>query len=119
MTALAQDIQALLSALPGLSGGAWHVINDAQPPVYPYLVWSRIASPANVSLSGPSGMQNTRIQVDIFSRSVSQLDGLSKALDAAMASWSVQNVPLGGMDSYEDMVRAYRATREFSIWASN
>ena len=68
MTTLIQDVQALLSGLSP-AGGVWYAINTTEPPAYPYIVWQRIVSVANVSLGGPSNRQNTRIQIDIVARS--------------------------------------------------
>jgi hypothetical protein len=109
MTTLVQDIQTVLSTLAP-AGGVWYGVNTAEPPVW---------SVPNVSLAGPSDLQNTHIQIDIMSRQVSELVALESALEAAMAAWSVQNVPLGTQDLYEEPVRAWRVSKEYSIWASN
>lgn len=118
MTTLIQDIQALLETLEP-AGGVWHGANTTGEPVYPFIVWSRVSSPSNVSLGGPSDLQNTRIQIDLFDRNVGALDTLAKALDAAMAAWSVQNVRISTFDSYEEPVRAFRVSKDFSVWARN
>jgi hypothetical protein len=101
------------------AGGVWYAVNTTEPPVYPYILWIRVASPPNVSLSGPSNLQNTRIQIDIFSRQVSELLGLESALEAAMVASALQNVPLNSQNLYEEPVRAYRVTKDYSIWATN
>lgn len=116
MTTIVQDIQALLSTLAP-AGGVWYGINSAEPPVFPFIVWIRVASVPNVSLAGPSDLQNIQIQVDIFSREVSELVALEHALEDAMAAWGVQNVPLATQDQFEEPVRAWRLTKEYSIWA--
>lgn len=117
-TTFIQDVQALLTTLAP-AGGVWYAANTTGEPVYPFIVWTRITSTPNVSLGGPSDLQNTRIQVDIFSRSVAEAESIGKALDAAMAGWSVQNVPISSMDMYEEPVRAYRVSKDFSVWAKN
>ena len=118
MTTLVEDIQTLLSTLTP-AGGVWYGVNTAEPPVFPYIVWIRVASVPNVSLGGPSDLQNTHIQIDILSRQVSELVALESALEGAMAAWGVQNVPVGTQDLYEEPVRAWRVSKEYSIWASN
>ena len=118
MATLVQDIQTVLSTLSP-AGGVWYGVNTTEPPVFPYIVWIRVGSVPNVSLAGPSDLQNTHIQIDILSRQVSELVALESALEAAMAAWGVQNVPLGTQDLYEEPVRAWRVSKEYSIWASN
>lgn len=117
MTTLIEDLRALLQPL--VAGGAWPVVNEQQPPVYPYIVFTRITSPFNVTLSGPSDLQNTRVQIDIFARRITEANAIAEAVDAAMVTWNHQNVPLDSRDSFEDPVRAYRITRDYSVWATN
>lgn len=118
MTVLIQDVQALLAALAP-AGGVWYGINTAQPPVYPYIVWQRIASSPTVALGGPTDLQNTRVQVDLYSRQLSEVAALESAVEAAFAASAITNVPLSSQDLYEPDVRAYRVLKEFSVWARN
>lgn len=117
MTTLIEDVKALLNPLA--SGGAHYAVDDLQSPTYPYIVFTRISSVPNVTFAGPSNLQNTRMQVDIFSRSVQELDSICKAVDAAFAAWSVVNIPAAAQDVFEADVRAWRSIRDFSIWATN
>ena len=116
-TTLTQDLQALL--LPLASGGAWYGANTQEPPSYPYITWLRISSSPNVSLQGPSLLQNTHIQIDIFSLYAAESQTIEVAIEAAFIASSITNVPLSSADRYEDMVRAYRITKEYSVWAVN
>ena len=118
MTTLLEDVEALL-ATTSPAGGVSYAINTAQPPVYPYIVWQRIVSTPNVSLKGPSDLQNTRIQVDVYARRISDADTLQKLIAAAFAGWSVQNVPLSDQDMYEPDVKAFRISSDWSVWATN
>jgi hypothetical protein len=118
MSSLIQDVQAKLVSL-NPAGGVFYGINTTEPPVYPFIVWQRVVSNANAVLQGPSDLQNTRVQVDIYSRSLQQAAQLETALEAAMAAWSVQNVPISSVDVYEEEVRAYRITKDYSIWSTN
>ena len=117
MTTLIQDVQALLNPLA--AGGAWYAINTQQPPVYPYIAWQRIVSVDNVSLTGPSNLQNNRLQIDIYSLQISEADTILNAVDAAFATSALSNVPLNSQDLYDDTVKAFRVMREYSVWASN
>lgn len=117
-TTLHQDVQFLLLTLAP-AGGVSYAANTQQPPVYPYMTWLRIASTPNVSLRGPSTLQNTRVQIDIYSRNVVEAVALETALEAAFAAWAVQNVPLLSFDLIDPETRSYRVTKEYSVWARN
>jgi hypothetical protein len=118
MTTLIEDLQAVLNPL--VAGGSHYGANEAQQPTYPYVVFQRIISSANVSLTdGPSDLQNTRVQVDILSKSVSELVALEQAVDDAMLAAAFTSIPVSSLNVYEAEIRAHRSIRDFSIWATN
>mgnify|MGYP003336237320 FL=1 len=114
---LVTDIQAVLNPLA--SGGAWYGINTTEPPVYPFIVWQRVVSTTNNTLRGASDLQNTRVQIDIFSRSVSESVSIEDAVESAMASASFTNLLVSSQDIYESEVKAFRITKDYSVWATN
>lgn len=117
-TTLLQDVQALLATLAP-AGGVSYGLNTASPTAYPYIVWRRTASAPNVSLRGPSQLQSTHLQIDIYSRTVAEAAAIETALEAAFTAWSVQNVPLLSFDLVDPDTRAYRVVKEYSVWATN
>ena len=114
---LIESIQAVLNPL--VAGGSWYQVNTAEPATLPYIVFGRIASPANVTLQGPSQLQNTHLQIDIYSRTVQELSGLGDNVEAAMASAGFTNVQLTARDLYEPDTRLHRSCYEYSVWSSN
>jgi hypothetical protein len=117
MSTIIEDLRVILDPLA--ANGAWYGVNTTEPPVYPYIVFQRISSVPNVSIAGPSVLQNTRFQIDIYSRQISEATGIETALEAAMTAWSVTNIPLTSQDIYEDDVRAYRISKDYSVWSVN
>lgn len=117
---LLDQLQTLLAPLA--AGGAWYGLNAAQPPVYPYITWQRITSTTSNTLDGPTNLQNTRVQVDIFSPDIYAANAIGIALDAAMQAASVAgtltNVQLSSQDIYEFDVRCHRITKDFSVWST-
>lgn len=104
------------------TGGAWYAVNTRQPPslagdgsVAPFIVWQRVVSVDNVTLQGPSNLQNTRLQVDIFAPRISDADAVCTAVEAAMNALGA--IPISAQDLYEDVPKLYRILREFSLWA--
>ncbi len=117
MATLIESVQAVLEPLA--SGGSWYEVNTTEPPAAPYIVFSRIPSPANVTLQGPSNLQNTRLQIDLYSRSVQELLSLGDSIEAAMAAAGFTNVPLTQRDMYEPDTKLYRTSYEYSVWSTN
>ena len=111
---LIEDLRGNLNSL--VAGKSWHGINSAQPIVYPYIVFLRVSMVPNVNLAGLSGLTNTRVQVDIYSRSIGEATAIADSVDANMTSWQWATVPLGGQDIYEEAVRAWRIIKEYSVW---
>lgn len=118
MTTLVEDVQALLNPLA--AGGAWYGGSPQQAAAaLPYIVWFRVDSTANVAMGGASQLQNTRVQIDIYSRSLQQAEGLAATLTAALAASAITNVPLSSFDQYEPDIKAYRISKDYSLWATN
>lgn len=115
---LIEDVKALLDGL-GAGGGVWYGVNTTQPPVYPYVVFQRIVSTPNVSLGGPSALQNTRFQFDIYSQRISEAATLGKSLDDIMKGAGLTNVPLNEQDFFEPDTRVHRVSKDYSVWATN
>lgn len=118
MTTLVQDINAALVALVP-AGGVWNAVNTAEPAVFPYVVFLRVISTSNNSLGGPSDLQNTRIQVDVIDRQYSSAAGLARQVQAALLAAFATCIPLSSFDVYEDAIKAFRVSADFSIWATN
>lgn len=118
MTTFVQDLVTALNTTSP-AGGVWNAINTAEPAVFPYLVFLRVVSTTNNALGGPSDLQNTRVQIDVFDRSYSGADTLARQAKAVLLSAFPAAVELSGFDVYEDAVKAFRISADFSIWATN
>lgn len=112
---LAESIQAILDPLA--AGGSWFMENTQDQAVFPYIVWMYATSSTNVSLSGPSDLQNSRVQVDLYARNAQGLQTLEAAVRAAMQAGALVNVPLTSMDASVPELRAFRRVLEFSVWS--
>ena len=117
MATLVEDLQALLTPLS--TGGAWYGLCTASPLPSEYIVWQRVASPATVALGGPANLQNTRVQIDIYARTVARVVAIETSLEAAMAASSITNLPISSQDLPEPDTRLYRVSKDYSVWATN
>lgn len=114
---LVEDMQAVLAPLA--TGGSWYQVNEQQPATLPYIVFSRVTSPANVTMQGPSVLQNTHVQIDIYSRNAGELVNLGNQLEAALLAAPFINIQLSSRDLYEAETKLRRTCYEYSVWSSN
>jgi hypothetical protein len=88
-------------------------------PTVPYATFFRVAAPEGLTLDtngGTNNESNTRIQLDVYSRSGTELDTLVAAMKAALKAWAVSNVVLMEMDGFEDDTKLHRTTLDISTW---
>jgi hypothetical protein len=124
MATLIEAVGALLEPVAPLQ--VWYGINPTEPlaldlvgNVKPYITFQRVIGSDNVSLSGPSAMQGTRVQVDYFAPRINDAVALSKAGDAALLvgfTGTFSCIPLTSQDLFEEPVRLWRVSRDYSIW---
>ena len=118
-TSFLQDMQAVLAPLV-TAGGAHYLVNTKKIPVLPYIVYMRIVNMPNVTLQGSSALQNTHVQIDIYSKDIASGDAISKALLPALEAGPWQAVvERASRDMYDFEARLSRISRDFSIWATN
>lgn len=118
MSTLIEDVGAVL-ATAAPAGGIWYGVNTLEQAQYPYVVYTRIVSSTNNTLAGPTDLQNTRIQVDVFGLTIAETSVLEAAVEAAMAAAPFASIQLSQQDSYESAVKAFRCSADFSVWATN
>jgi hypothetical protein len=110
------DFDALAS--PVFAGRVYR--NSAgDSPTVPYATFFRVVGIEGSTLDrngGTDNETNTRIQLDVYSRSGTELDTLVGAMKAALKAWSVSNVILMEMDDYESDTKLHRTTLDISTW---
>lgn len=112
--------QQLVTLLSGATDAGAQVSPLTAPDgtVAPYITYQRISANSENVLSGSSGVVNTRMQIDVYADSYAQAQTIAAQVDALMAAWSVQNVSVLSQDIYEDLVKLYRISQDYSIWHS-
>jgi hypothetical protein len=93
---------------PIMDGKAYRgVVPDKAAP--PYAKFFRVSGVEGVTLDENGGTDNetaTRIQIDIYG-SAGDVDAKAAAIKAALKSWSVSNVVLLELDSFEGEVKLH------------
>lgn len=114
MATLIEDLQVILAPLA--SGGAHYAINESEPAATPYIVFQVVASGINAGLQGRSGMQSTRVQIDVYSPRIDEVQSRWSAIDAAMEASESENVMLSWLDTYDTATGCYRRITDYLIW---
>lgn len=110
--------EQLQTVLAALVNGASYPNLAVQDAVAPYIVYQRITSVTHNNLLGPSDLQNTRVQIDVYDKTYVGVQQIAAAVRAAMQSAPFTNLQLSEQDFYEVDVRLHRVTLDYSIWAT-
>jgi hypothetical protein len=105
------------TALAALVTGRCYPLIAPDKVVKPYIVFQVVSNVPSVSLDGPNGTENRRVQIDLWGKSYGEVKALEVAVKAAMVSASFVNVPLSTGDLYESDTQLYRVTMDYSIWS--
>ena len=109
-----EDLQAVLAPL--VDGRSYPSLAD-QAAVPPYIVYQRVVSVIHNSLQGPSDLQNTRVQIDVYAKTYGGAQQLASAVSQAMQAAPFINLQISDQDFYEMEVRLHRVSLDYSIWA--
>lgn len=113
---MTQQLAALLTGATD-AGAAVYPVIAPDLVAKPYIVYQRVSVNSENVLSGNSGLVNSRVQIDVYATTFAQVVTIAAQIDALMAGWSVQNVSVLSQDGYEDAVKLFRITTDYSIWA--
>lgn len=114
MAAIEGDIKALLATL--VANRCYAVTPPPSCPK-PYIIFQVISNVPDVSLDGPTGLSRRRVQVDAYGDTYEAVKTLEQQIFAAMAGAAFKTVPLVSRDLYEQEVKTFRITMDFSIWS--
>lgn len=110
--------QQLLTLLSGATAAGTRVYPITAPDgvAKPYLTYQRVSVTSENVLSGESGLANTRMQIDVYALTYAEAASIAGQIDALMATWDVQNVSGISQDFYEDPVKLFRVSSDYSLW---
>lgn len=111
MSTIQEQMVALLSPVIAI-----YPLTAPQGSSYPYATYQRVANPVENVLNGAPPIENTRLQIDIWATTYSDVQALARQVKAAMQAWTVQNVLISDYDLYEQEAKIPRVLLEFSIW---
>lgn len=115
------DLYTALSGDAGLSalvGTRIYPVRVPQSPAYPLVSYMRVSNSHVNSLSGSSGLDNSRYQFDVYSDTYASANSVADAIIAAMATATTyKSILLSRIDLDHDLdVDKYRITIDFSVW---
>ena len=113
---LQQLVRAAIA--PAVAGNVWYGQNMAVAPTYPYATFLFVSSTSNISFDGPSDLQSSRVQVDVFDRDT----GNARALAAQIAALMQVAFVVGSIDTQDfppdPDTKVYRCMTDFGIWST-
>ncbi len=108
-----EALQAMLAAQ--VTANVWPIV-PAQGADFPHVTYQGVYSATENVLNGPPPINQTRLQIDVWSRTYAEAKAIAKQITAAMQAWGIQNWQIGSQDLYESAVQIYRIKMEFSVW---
>jgi hypothetical protein len=117
--ALAFSAMTANIALAALVGDRIFPVIDQAQVAYPYLVYSEVYNAPQNSLSGWSGCDNIRFQVDCWSKTYSNAHEVADLVRTAMAAANTfKGVCINTLDGpVEGGLYLYHVIVEFSLWS--
>jgi hypothetical protein len=110
-----------LSTTAGITGkvsARIYPVRAPQNPTFPYIVYQRISTNPEYSISGFGSLSNVSIQFDCYATDHAGIRSLSSALHTAMQSATYKNILENDMDFPEPELDGYRVTQDYSIWVN-
>jgi len=108
--------ETVYTALQSLVSGRVYPQVAPDKPTAPYIVYARVASSPENTLSSGQPIQQTRLQVDIFDKTYAGAIALAEQVIAAMTGATVNAIQILEMDQYEPDVKLHRVVHDYSIW---
>lgn len=120
MSQVEPKIYTLLSSDPSIAA----IVSTRVYPVWlpqdvtlPAICYSRVSGGQVNSLTGYSGLENPRIQIDVWGEAYSTVQTLAALVHAAMDGATTFGALLeSDLDFYEDDTLIYRVSMDFSVW---
>jgi hypothetical protein len=105
------------SAVSAIVGTRVYPLVLPQKAALPAISYLRVSGAQELSLSGHSGLESPRIQIDCWATTYAQAKALSAAVQAAMLASSAFKVgSVSDRDLFEDETNVFRVSIDFSVW---
>ncbi len=111
--------QAILEALkPLVSNHVWPFVRPSGQEFLPYIIYTPISTNPLVAIGGWAGHKQIRMQIDVYSYTLSEAESLSNQLIPIIEALTTISAEVidGGTGTYEQETRLFRQTTEFLIW---
>lgn len=107
------DIRTSLADL--VSGRCWPLLAPLNAQA-PYITYQVISMVPDMTLKGPNGLKNSRVQIDCVADTYPEVKALAIEVSDTLDTDFVQVVMLGGHDTYDEESKRYGFSQDFSFW---
>lgn len=88
-----------------------------QESAMPAITYARVSGGQQNDLTGYSGLENPRIQIDCWATSYKEIKTIAENVHAVLyAATTFKAILVSDMDFYESDVELYRESMDFKIW---
>ncbi|WP_213761974.1 DUF3168 domain-containing protein [Caballeronia sp. dw_19] len=119
MASLESIMTGALKALVTNADGSFRVYADIAPAnvVKPYITYQSVGGQDETTFDGPDTLQNSRMQVNVWSTTRVATSALMKQVRQALTAAPVSGTPIGSaVSGYEDDTKLYGSRLDVSIW---
>lgn len=118
---LEEKIQAVLkgaASITAIAGDRITPMQMRQTPIYPAVVYQRVAGNRENHVRGYANLENAIIQIDAWAVTLAGAIALGDAITTAMyaATAFAAILPGSPVDTWEDDVKKYRRSMDWSVW---
>ena len=109
----------LRAAISDLVAGRVYPLFAPEQAARPFIVYSRVAATEQATLDangGTGNLFNTRLQVDAYADTYTEVQALADAIVARIKAWNVTCTVNVQVDLFEEDTRLYRVMTDLSTW---
>lgn len=106
----------LFDALKDLVGNRCYPLTMPQPPLYPAIVYQRLATNAFNRLEGGASIDQVRVQIDCYAPTYEAVKALASGVRSALESASFKATLQTEFDLYEPDLEIFRIIQDFYLW---
>jgi len=108
--------QEIYSALSGVACGRVYPNIAPNNVAKPYVVYARVSSSPENTLSDGSPIDNLRLQIDCYDSTYAAAVALAEAVKSAFDASAITHLLLQEQDQFEPDALLHRVILDFSLW---
>ena len=109
-------LTALTSVSPTIAGGRVYAMVLPDGTDYPAVTYQRISAETHNSLSGWSGRDHVRMQIDCWAQGYDEAKRLAAEVRLAMEGAGFKGLMVNDSDDFEPDLELFRVSADYMVW---